>query len=371
MKLAERDRPPVTDQAVEYARALIGVPLRRRGLNTTASAQAIRRWALSIGERNPLYLDHGYGRNSRYGITPAPPLWLHSVDDTVVAPRMPGLHAIYTGADWEFFHTVRVGDRITARARLIGVEERESRFAGRTVRQTGEIVYETPDGRLVARCVSAVDRIGRAEAAQRGLYMKIRKHRYDEDALLKIEDAYEAEVIRGSQVRYWEDTEPGESMPPVVKGPLTSEDIITFVCATHPVRTYGAQLRYRARHPLCEFYDVETGRFDAWDRALLDPEVAQQFGFSLPHDMGYQRICWLGNLLSNWGGDDSQLRRLNVKLIRPNLHGDTTYSHGKITERFERGAEHVARADVWCENQRGERTAEGYAEIALVSRSVP
>lgn len=370
MTLGERDRPPVTNQAVEQARELIGVPLRRRGLNTTATVQAIRRWTLGIGERNPLYLNVDYGRNSRYGVTPAPPLWLYSVDDTVIAPRMPGLHAVYTGADWEFFHTIRAGDRITACARLLGVEERESRFAGRTVRQTGEVLYAAHDGRLIARCVSTTDRVARAAAAQRGLYMHLRKHRYREDELLSIEDAYDAEVIRGDQVRYWEDTETGEAMMPVVRGPLTSEDVITFVCATNPVRTYGAQLRYRTRHPLSEFYDVDTGRFDAWDRALLDPEVAQQFGFPLPHDTGYQRVCWLGNLLSNWGGDDAHLRRLNVKVMRPNLHSDTTYSHGKITERLERGGEHLVRADVWCENQRGERTAEGYAEIALASRSV-
>jgi acyl dehydratase len=296
-------------------------------------------------------------------------LWLYSVDDTVVAPGLPGLHALYVGAHWELFGPVRIDDRITSTARLIGVSERETAFAGRTIRQRGEVTFETQGGRLLARCTSEIDRVCRATASARAVYMAIEKHRYVEDELLRIEDIYDAEEIRGELVRYWEDTDSSEAMTPVVKGPLTAEDIITFVCATSPVRTYGAQIRYRMRHPLAEFCDVETGRYDAWERALLDPDVAREFGFPLPHDLGYQRICWLGNLITNWAGDDAQLLRLKVDILRPNFHGDTTFSYGEITDKYKRDNEHLVRADVWCENQRGERTAQGYAEIALLSRS--
>jgi acyl dehydratase len=370
MKLGIRDLPPGAHGTASSLQDLVGVPLRRRGLNTEATVQSIRRWAVGIGERNPLYLDVNHGRNSRWGSMIAPSLWLFSVDDTVIDPGLAGLHSLYVGAEWEFFGPLRVGEKIAAAARLVDLSERESRFAGPTITQTGEVVYSTPDGRQVARAVSRVDRFSRPAASERGLYRDVGKYRYTEDELLAIEDAYDAEQIRGDQVRYWEDTEPGEEITQVVKGPLTSEDIITFVCATSPVRTYGAQVRYRQRHPLSEFLDEDTGRYDAWERAMLDSEVAQQFGFPLPHEMGYQRICWLGNMLSNWGGDDAMLVKLVADLVRPNFHGDTTFCRGRVAEKFHRESVGIVKCDIWCESQRGEKTAVGRAEVALQSRAV-
>jgi acyl dehydratase len=370
MRLGVRDLPPVAANAASSLDHLVGVPLRRRGLSTEVTVQSIRRWAVAIGERNPLYLQVDHGRNSRWGSMIAPPLWLYTVDDTVIDPGLAGLHSLYVGVEWEFFGPLRVGAAIASVARLTRVGERESRFAGSTITQTGEVLYSTPEGRQVARAVSRIDRFSRSAAAGRGLYTKVRKYRYTEDELLAIEDAYDAEQIRGDQVRYWEDTQPGEEIPQVVKGPLSSEDIITFVCATSPVRTYGTQIRYRQRHPLSEFLDEQTGRYDAWERALLDPEVAQKFGFPLPHDVGYQRVCWLASMLSNWGGDDSQLVKLSVDLVLPNFHGDSTFCRGRVSERSKRNGVGTVKCDIWCENQRGERSAIGSAEVSLQSRTV-
>jgi len=361
----------VTDQAVASVRELIGTPLRRRGLNSLASIQAIRRWNVAVGDRNPLFLDEGYGRKSRYGSIIAPPLWLYTVDDTVVAPGLPGLHALYTAVDWEFFSPVRVNSDIRVESRLTGLEERESRFAGRTLTEVGESLYCFADGRPVARAVSRVDRFCRANAVAKGFYAGLsQRYHYSEDELLAVEDAYDAESIRGDKVLYWEDVEPGEVITPVVKGPLSSEDIITFVTATNPVRTYGGSIRFRERHPLAEFYDVETGRFDAWERSMLDPEVAQQFGFPLAHEAWGQRVSWLGSMLTNWMGDDGWLRKLSVQLTRPNLHVDTTWSKGEVVAKAQRDGKAVVDVRLWCENQRGETTAKGTAEIVLQSRAV-
>lgn len=371
MRVAERDTPPVTDQAVASARKLIGTQLRRSGLNSLASIQAIRRWNVAVGDRNPLFLDEGYGRKSRYGSMIAPPLWLYTVDDTVVAPGLPGLHSLYTAVDWEFFSPVRVNSDVRVESRLTGVEERDSRFAGRTLTQVGESLYSFGDGRPVARAVSRVDRFGRAEAVRRGFYASLsQRYHYSEDELLAVEDAYDAESIRGDKVLYWEDIEVGEVITPVVKGPLSSEDIITFVTATNPVRTYGGSIRFRERHPLAEFYDVETGRFDAWERSMLDHEVAQQFGFPLAHEAWGQRVSWMASMLTNWMGDDGWLRKLSVQLTRPNLHVDTTWSKGEVVAKAQRDGKAVVVVRLWCENQRGETTAKGTAEVALQSRAV-
>ncbi|MCH8947387.1 MAG: aromatic amino acid lyase [Acidobacteria bacterium] len=76
---------------------------------------------------------------------------------------------------------------------------------------------------------------------------------------LAIEDAYDAEQIRGDEPRYWEDVQASESLTLIVRGPLTSEEIIQFIGATRPSPGFKRFLRYRQRHPDAAFLDPETG----------------------------------------------------------------------------------------------------------------
>jgi len=219
-----------------------------------------------------------------------------------VAPKLPGLHAIYAGADWTFLRPVRLNDEIAVRARLLSVEEKEGRFAGPMLLQTGEVLYHNQRGELVARAVSRVFRTSREEAVRRAKYASITRHRYTAEELRRIEDAYDAEVIRSEEPRYWEDVQEGEALPPVVKGPLTTEDMLIFVARTRPVRTFQRAIAWRQRHP-ADAFRQDTGWWDTWEESWLDDSVARRFGFPAAHDTGVQRICWLGSLLTNWMSD--------------------------------------------------------------------
>ena len=53
--------------SLEAVRDLIGKPLRRSQHNRLVSASSVKRWAKSIGDRNPLWLDSDYA-----GRTPSP-----------------------------------------------------------------------------------------------------------------------------------------------------------------------------------------------------------------------------------------------------------------------------------------------------------
>lgn len=70
----------ITDEGIAQMRQRIGYPnpTLRAGLNLgpynrTASADAIRRWALGIGDDNPLYCDPAYAAASRWRTPIAPP----------------------------------------------------------------------------------------------------------------------------------------------------------------------------------------------------------------------------------------------------------------------------------------------------------
>jgi len=353
--------------ALEEARRLIGVRLRRERHNTEAARSSIFRWAKSIGERNPLFLDEGYARRSSLGSLVAPPCWLYSVDHTMVAVKLPDLHAIYAGTDWEFYRWVRPGDRISVTARLLDVREKEGRFCGPMVLQVGEVVYLDGNGQKLARAVSYTMRTSREEAVRRGKYLGWTKYKYSLEELQAVEDAYDNEQIRGGTPRYWEEVKEGEELPPIVRGPLTSEEIVQFVGATSPIMGFKRFLDHRRRHPGAAFKDPESGMWDSWEASLIDDRVARRFGFPFAHDCGIDRISWIGTLLTNWMGDDGFLKRLEVRLLLPNIYGDVTWCRGRVARRFRRDEEALVECEVWCENQRRQVTARGRALISLPS----
>jgi len=357
----------------------VGVWLRREPHNTQATRPAMARWAKSIGDRNPLWLDDEYASTASHGSIPstalragvAPPCWLYSVDDTLVAPKLPGLHAIYVGTHWQFQRWVRLGEQIEARARLLQVQEKEGRFCGHMVLQVGEVLYTDPQGQPIARAVSKVLRTSRQGAIERGKYAHWAKYQYSQEELSAIEDTYDAEEIQGATPRYWEAVEVGEKLPSIVRGPLTSEDVSQFICATRPARGFKDFMRYRHRHPEAAFRDPETGMWESWEASMLRDDVAQMFGLPFAHDSGIDRVSWVSNLITNWMGDDGFLKELSVDLLLPNVYGDATWCRGQIKGKNRHDRDALIELDVWCDNQRGQRTATGWAIVALPSQNKP
>ncbi len=348
---------------LDACRSLAGVWLRRRGHNSQVSEGAIRRWSKAIGDRNPLFVEPR--RATPAGPSLAPPCWLYTIDDTVVALKFPDLHVVYGGADWEFFRWVRVGENITARARLIDAQVKEGRFCGPMVQQTGETEYLDEANEVVARVVSTVLRTSRSEAVRLGKYGHLNAYRYTQEELLAVEDAYDAEEVRGANPRDLDDIHVGERLGPIVKGPLTSEDVLQFICATRPAPGFAQFVRDRRRHPGIAFRDPGAGMWNSWDAGLLDSTVARRMGFPTAHDCGLDRISWVSQLLTNWMGDAGFLRRLSVRLTRPNLYGDVTWCEGVVSSVEQHGVEGAVGLELHCRDQRGETTATGAAEVVL------
>lgn len=360
----------ITEEALAEARAIIGVPLRRKPWNRVATHDAICGFTRAIGGRTPLFLDVHHGLDSPWGTLVAHPTWLYTVDDTVINPKLPGIHTIYGGTEWEFFRMVRMGDTITATARLVDVLEKEGKFCGRMALEVGEVEYTNQYGKRVAKARSYILRCPRDAAKERGKYLNATKYKYSLEKLQAVEASYDKEVIRESRVRYWEDVEAGEELSPVVKGPLTSDDQLAFANTIHGQPTFGVAMEERRRHPGLFFIDPNLGFPDHWEASLLKDSVAREFGFPGAHDMGLQRICWLDHLITNWMGDHAFLQKLSARVILPNIFGDTTWCKGKVVAKEQRGMDRLVHLEVWGENQRGDTTAKGSATVALVSKEL-
>ena len=209
-------------------------------------------------------------------------------------------------------------------------------------------------------------RTERETARERGKYKSEGPHRYSEDAIEAIKRAYATEAPRGATPRYWDDVTVGETLPEVVKGPLTVTSVVAFVqgWGSLYVRAHGLAFDLFERHPALgipnDFGVPEPPERVHWDEAL-----AKAVGVPGPYDYGPERVAWLGHAATNWMGNAGFLRRLNVMVLRHNLIGDTTWCRGRVTAKSAGGLVTLALDGT---NQRGEVIASGVAEVVLLAR---
>ena len=91
---------------------------------------AIIKFAQAIEDDNPVFNDDMAARESRDGGIIAPPTFLRSVgvDRPTYPFDMPFTRLLDGGSEWEYFHPVRAGDRITAVSEIADINERTGRM---------------------------------------------------------------------------------------------------------------------------------------------------------------------------------------------------------------------------------------------------
>ena len=114
---------------------------------------AIRRFAEAIGDSSPLYNDESGARKTRFGGMIAPPTFCRSLGSPIPNVTLPALGESFRGldggSDWEYFHPIRPGDRITVQSKLADLRESEGRL-GPMVFITIETSYTNQFGELCA-----------------------------------------------------------------------------------------------------------------------------------------------------------------------------------------------------------------------------
>lgn len=343
---------------------------RRPYFNTTATKDAIRHFCDGIGDTNPLYTDEEYAKKSKYGSLVAPPCFLYSVYWAAQGRGMPSIHAWHSGDDWEFYLPILEGDTLTYTNEMVDVQVKQSQMAKKTVIQYHDIRYYNQREELVAKALDWCVRAGRKSSKEKGKYTDIKAATYTPEEIKKIYADYDAEEIRGAKPRYWEDVKLGDELTPAVKGPLSRRDIYAWLIgAGSPfMRAHGLALSFLKRHPGTDMADSKTGIADVPELVHMQDTTAKEIGLPGAYDYGCQRISWLGNLITNWMGDDGFIKRLNGKLRRFNIIGDTTWCKGKVIKKYVENNQHLVDIDCWAENQREERTLTGFATVRLPAK---
>ncbi len=362
----------ITDEAIAAARAMIGVRLRPEGpYLQDATPDTIRNFCNGIGDLNPLYRDEEYGRLTQYGSIlahPMTPMMYGWIGRTRWG--LPGVHGFYAGNDWEIFRNIRPGDKLNCIERIVGVEEKESKFSGRLVLQYVEASFINQHDDLIARVLGWCTRHERQAARDKGKYKDITAYEYTNDELADIDRAVleEEKRIRGRVIRTWEETEIGEELDPIARGPLSMMDTMGFCVGCGRGHTHGLVLKNAVRHPGHFFRNPEAGGgVEYTGIGHHRDSVARQVGVPGTYDYGPQRSSWLCSLVTNWMGDAAFLKRIRTELRRFNTMGDTTWCRGTVMKKYKKDGYALVDLDIRAENQRAETTAVGMATVVLPS----
>jgi len=138
---------------------------------------------------------------------------------------------------------------------------------------------------------------------------------------------------------YFEDVVVGSEITPLVKQPTTSQLVMWA----------GASGDYNPIH--------------------YDKDFAQSRGLPGVIVQGQLAGCFLGQLVTDWIGEQGSLRKLSCSYKGMNFPGEALICKGKVGKKYVEDGEHYVVCDLWVENLKGEKTVSGKAIVILPARA--
>ncbi len=142
----------------------------------------------------------------------------------------------------------------------------------------------------------------------------------------------------GEKELYFEDINEGDSIPELVKEPMTRVQLVKYA---------GASGDFNPLHTVEDF--------------------AKKAGFDQPIAHGMISMAFAGQFLTNWLPRGT-LKKFGTRFTAVTFPGDTITCKGKITRKFQEGGQNLIEMDIWAETQKGQKTVQGTAVAALPSR---
>ena len=330
--------------------------------NSCVNADQSRHFLNGLSDINPRWQPSGPGDEVH-------PLFLTSV----VYPQMHGetmaapLTFLMGGVKYKWDAPIHVGDDLDGTAKIKDVFEKGDGEKKRYIFVIAEVTY-TRDGEKIATAEGTMIRL--SEAVMDGSIADKEVYSYSADEREEIMDLYDQEIARLEAVPEapsFEDLSVGDTLPTVVRGPLTIADMVCWNASRGP--SFGAGIiNYQERkaqpfkgftlnHPI-------TGWMQKRSHQHTDPWLAEENNMPLPFANGVMMYSWSSPLTTNWMGSDGFLKSYEGKLESPYYYGDTLWLDGEITDR-NAGDDPSVEVEWEAVNQYDEAVVSGTSEVAF------
>jgi acyl dehydratase len=374
----ERQFASITDDGLEALRRLIGIKITDtiEPWCSEVTRDSIRHYAHGIGDDNPLWCDPSYAGQTRYGGLIAPPSFVFPLNRIYsgYVGGLPGVHAMWSGADTTWHRPFAIGDQITTEAYLKDLVPHETRFAGRAIQQIYHVDFFANGDELVASGDSWCFRTERDTARELGTKYEAVSDAdvtpLSDEVLAQVWQSYESERVRGSEARYAEDVTVGEQLPPMVKGPMTVTGFIAFAQGWGGLYIRANRIAYKQikKHPGLGIPN-KYGIPDVPERVHWDDDLAQLVGTPRAYDYGPERCSWLLHHLTDWIGDDGFVQNHHCQIRRHNVVGEIVHINGVVTDCVAESNGTEFEITQTATNQDGELSATAVGRVRLPTRN--
>jgi acyl dehydratase len=373
----------ITEAALDHMRAWLNKPRQIPHWNSEVTKDNIWHFALGVGDDNPLWWDDEYAKASPRGGITAPPTYLYSHSngprlkpENFGAPTeffLPGTLGLWAGEKWKWHRPVHIGEKISANLQLVEATVHEGgSFGGRSVTQVERMQFVTDQGEIVAEVWHNLKRFERNQARSKNAYLERALAAYSSADRERFERHYRDEASalrRGAQPRFVEDTQIGDQMGPMLKGPLTVNNMIGFMLGWGSGLNAANRMLYSllAVQPGARMVHPESGVVDNIESPHWDRGLARLSGLPDGYDFGCQRFSWFAHFMTDWIGDHGELTDLDFKMLKPNIINDVTWLTGEVTAVDLHSA--TATVKITATNQLDQVTAVGSAVARLPRRT--
>jgi len=375
----------LTDDGVARLRQRIGVQFNQNRAyhNAEMTWDGSRHFAYGYGDDNPLWCDPDYAAKTRWGGLIGSPLFHYTMGEPDAPELTPERKALLKGdplaglgsyqavMDFEWWRPLQVGDRLGRSLALVGIAPKvNSAFSGRSLGEIQAFFYRNHRGELTNMRSGTWIRAERSASKDKAKKYELPQP-YTSEQLAAIDAAYEAETLRGATPRYWEDVNPGDDLQTIVRGPLRTSDIVVWhVGWGMQLTPPGAfKISYKVRKKAGGLFTPNALNVpDTVQRLHWETAWANELGIPVSYDYGAIREAVLGNLVTNWMGDDAWLWKMSCEHRKFVYTGDTYWAKGRVKDKAMTAAGAEIRLEIWVENQWGAIVTPGEATVLLPTR---
>ena len=130
----------------------------------------------------------------------------------------------------------------------------------------------------------------------------------------------------------------------------------------------GSQITPTVKQPTTRQLVMWAGASGDYNPIHYDKDFAQSKG--LPGVIVHGQLvgCFLGQLMTDWIGEKSWLRKLVCNYRGMNFPDEAIICKGTVSKKYVEDGEHYIECSLWAENVKGEKTVSGRAIVTLPSR---
>jgi acyl dehydratase len=327
---------------------------------------------------NPIWRDDNYAKNTRWGDIIAFPTFEYGYGMFMWSPKIPDdgsfVYESYVGEDWELFRPVKPDDRIRCWNRRPRIEDITPEGGG--MRKYAVFPRDSDYINQNDEQISSLKLY-----CEQTIFPKYPEpytmpvYGYTREEIEFIDQQARAEIIRGADIRYWEDVNVGDPLQPIVLGPTSVEwsgmVMTTMNRGNMPVMKHEVIKPMEMAQQGEDFLPGPDGKLYTHGGRHMSDNSAQAQAEPLAWLYGATSKIGMTRCVTNWMGDDGFIRKLSWRHITRIAIGDTMIDTGRVIGKRVENDEYLVDLLVWGRNMRGNITEAGRYTVSLLSREAP